>query len=827
MKLNLTFKTGLLMSLLLLFGLTGLLQAATIVGTITNDESVPIDSSFVQLYVVVPNGIAYNTFRTTFTAANGDYSFPNVPAGNYYVYANAPQYQRGFYADPANGHLKIVEVDADDQEVVGINIQLTPHNDPPPPPVHASILGAVFGNGNVPLPFKTIGIVSTDDETTLLPGLITHSNFNGSYMFHDIAQGTYKTCVLDADNQPVAYSQEVSITTSALIDSVDIFLAEDPPPPPPTFGNISGNVIGGDDNPVNNDNDCNVTVGIVSTTALTTPLEGIRAQTNFQGHYMLHQIPAGTYKTCVLDDNDAPVAYSEEVTVVGNDFIEGINIVIGTLVSYSISGTVLNAANLPLQQGIVELRTALDSTTVQCHHMHRTAHLNLNGEYTISNVPVGQYVLSVWTQMSPMVFYPSTFDIQQTVPVNVVDQSLTAMNITIPVMQNYVISGYVVDDVTDAPLAGILVKTDRMGFHHFPVQDSLFSNEFTAVTDANGFYSITAPVGRYTVVALDSTHTYRHQFYDHAINPFHATVIMLTHDFTGVNFDLVSTQVTLNNSISGTVTEDGAAITYPVRVVAVSSDEDWEDSAITNQNGTYTIHHVRPGSYYVVAYSLYNAPNFYNNALTWEDAEVVAVNGNISGINFDLVNQEADGPCNVNGEITAVNGSGVENVVVLLTDSDNQVIGFARTDELGQYSISNVPSQSYTVIATGLGFDTVTQDLLVAGNANLDLIINAPTANEDDNIPVTSASLSTYPNPFNPNTNISFSTPKDSKVNVQIYNVKGQSIKSLLSDNLKAGNHSLKWDGTDNNGHAVTSGIYLIKLQGEGFKNSHKITLMK
>jgi hypothetical protein len=824
------WKNSLFLTVLLLIGFATFLQAASISGIITNETALPLNHSDVQLVKLNGNSNHGDIFRTTFSNPAGSYIFPNLPTGEYYVYACAPEYERGFYAEPETGEILVVEVDADDQEVIGINIQLLPDNDPPPPPppVHGSILGTVFGNGNVPLAGKHVGIIPMDSLNAPIPGWIIHTNHMGSYMFHNVLAGTYQTCVMGPDNQPVAFSQEVIVTEGALVDSVDIFLNEDPPPPPPLFGSISGNVIGGEGNNEDDDDYENYTIGIVSVNDLTTPIPGITGHTNCQGHYFLHHIPAGVYKTCILDQNNLPIAYSEEVTVVGNDFLEDVNIVMGTLINYSISGTVLNALNLPPQHGIVELRTAPDSTnTNNGHHNHRTVHLNQNGEYTFSNIPAGIYILSVWVHMSPVVFYPSTYDIEQTVPISVVDQNLTGMNIVLPADQTFSISGYVLDAITDAPLAGILVKTDRMGFHHFPIQDSLFTNEYTAITDAAGYYNIVAPYGRYTVGAIDTLNVYHHQFYNHATNPFHASVIMLNHDYTNINFDLIPVQDSLNFSISGTVTEDGEAVTYPVMVVAVSSDEDWEDSAVTGPGGVYTINNLQPGNYYVVAYSLYTPPSFYNNALSWEDAEQIDVNGDITGINFNLINQEADGPCNVDGVISASNGSGLENVVVMLTNSQNQVIGFARTNELGQYSINNVPGETYTVIATKIGLTTVTQDLYVTGNENLNLVLQSPTANEDAYVPITATRISNYPNPFNPMTNISFSLSKDSKVNVQIYNIKGQSIKSLLSNNLKSGSHSLKWDGTDNEGKQVTSGIYLIKLQGEGFQKSHKITLMK
>ncbi|HOZ01622.1 MAG TPA: FlgD immunoglobulin-like domain containing protein, partial [Candidatus Syntrophosphaera sp.] len=87
--------------------------------------------------------------------------------------------------------------------------------------------------------------------------------------------------------------------------------------------------------------------------------------------------------------------------------------------------------------------------------------------------------------------------------------------------------------------------------------------------------------------------------------------------------------------------------------------------------------------------------------------------------------------------------------------------------------------------------------------------------------------VSNYPNPFNPSTTISLSLSKDSPVSVKIYNVKGQCVKTLLDGNAKAGIQNLVWNGTDNQGKAVTSGIYLVKLSGNGFSNSHKMTLLK
>ncbi len=71
-----------------------------------------------------------------------------------------------------------------------------------------------------------------------------------------------------------------------------------------------------------------------------------------------------------------------------------------------------------------------------------------------------------------------------------------------------------------------------------------------------------------------------------------------------------------------------------------------------------------------------------------------------------------------------------------------------------------------------------------------------------------------YPNPFNPVTNISFSLPQDSKVDLNIYNIRGQKVCVLAkSESREEGLQNIQWNGTDNNGKKVGSGIYFYKLE--------------
>jgi len=84
-----------------------------------------------------------------------------------------------------------------------------------------------------------------------------------------------------------------------------------------------------------------------------------------------------------------------------------------------------------------------------------------------------------------------------------------------------------------------------------------------------------------------------------------------------------------------------------------------------------------------------------------------------------------------------------------------------------------------------------------------------------------------YPNPFNPNTEIKFALPRRSDVSIAIYNILGRKIKTLVNENLSAGYKSITWDGTNNQGHSVSTGIYFYRIQAGEFVDTKKMLLLK
>ncbi|MCK5051862.1 MAG: T9SS type A sorting domain-containing protein, partial [Candidatus Cloacimonetes bacterium] len=103
-----------------------------------------------------------------------------------------------------------------------------------------------------------------------------------------------------------------------------------------------------------------------------------------------------------------------------------------------------------------------------------------------------------------------------------------------------------------------------------------------------------------------------------------------------------------------------------------------------------------------------------------------------------------------------------------------------------------------------------------------------PVSINEEIIPTINVQLYNYPNPFNPITTISFSILEESKLELSIYNIKGQKVKQLVSDQLLAGQHSIIWTGDDESGKLVSSGVYLYKLNVNGkTEGTKKMLLLK
>ncbi len=105
---------------------------------------------------------------------------------------------------------------------------------------------------------------------------------------------------------------------------------------------------------------------------------------------------------------------------------------------------------------------------------------------------------------------------------------------------------------------------------------------------------------------------------------------------------------------------------------------------------------------------------------------------------------------------------------------------------------------------------------------------DSPTGTENPAAPEFSTELmGNYPNPFNPTTTIAFSLAEKSSVNLSVYNIKGQKVKTLVSGMTDSGEHRIEWDGKDSSSKPSSSGVYFYRLKTAGYDRVKKMILIK
>ncbi|MFO8144473.1 MAG: M14 family zinc carboxypeptidase [Candidatus Syntrophosphaera sp.] len=112
---------------------------------------------------------------------------------------------------------------------------------------------------------------------------------------------------------------------------------------------------------------------------------------------------------------------------------------------------------------------------------------------------------------------------------------------------------------------------------------------------------------------------------------------------------------------------------------------------------------------------------------------------------------------------------------------------------------------------------------------NIRIITGTSSVENDDGVsPAIQAALyPNYPNPFNPETTIRFSLAKPTDIDITIYNARGQLVRKLIGESVPSGDHQVVWNGRDDGGNEVGSGIYLYRMQSGDYVKTRKMMLVK
>jgi len=148
--------------------------------------------------------------------------------------------------------------------------------------------------------------------------------------------------------------------------------------------------------------------------------------------------------------------------------------------------------------------------------------------------------------------------------------------------------------------------------------------------------------------------------------------------------------------------------------------------------------------------------------------------------------------------------------------------------ENGKATVGLLDPQGHGIVETGFtGLMTVTGEAhliaAIGSDANgREAAVRVERSLGESNVPETYHLSQNYPNPFNPRTEISFSLPAASNVTLEIFNVMGQKVATLVNSHLEAGEHSVTWDGSQ-----AASGVYLYRFRADDFEATRKMVLMK
>jgi hypothetical protein len=184
------------------------------------------------------------------------------------------------------------------------------------------------------------------------------------------------------------------------------------------------------------------------------------------------------------------------------------------------------------------------------------------------------------------------------------------------------------------------------------------------------------------------------------------------------------------------------------------------------------------------------------------------------------------------------NGSGLDLIALSVTSSSGWVV--TGNDPTGQYYAPGGHKTLPVTVAIPIGTPLGTQDTLtVVATSKFDptatvtkkivTTVDKKTGVDDGNfqVPGLFTLNQNFPNPFNPETVISFSLDKPGDVTLSVFDILGRTVTTLHQGYLPTGQHQFRWNGIDGNGQVVASGVYFYRLSSDQISLTRKMALMK
>jgi len=203
-------------------------------------------------------------------------------------------------------------------------------------------------------------------------------------------------------------------------------------------------------------------------------------------------------------------------------------------------------------------------------------------------------------------------------------------------------------------------------------------------------------------------------------------------------------------------------------------------------------------------FNLYILPDEYLNTMLSTGDEIAVYDGQ-----------------NCVGVHTVGEGESYYSLICSMKDNNETVNGFTENNPF-----------SLRIYKDQTNYDTIEFQIMngennfSAGGTSLVKITNM-LSNNELMVPKTTEIKTVYPNPFNPETTIQYSLHKADQVEIEIYNIKGQKVKTLVSEKQNAGNYQVTWKGKDSNGKSASSGMYFCRMKTSSKVQTRKMMLVK
>lgn len=841
--------------------------SGAISGTVISGGN-PVEKAHIFCWAIISDGVIT---QSAVSDDKGNYKLDQLDAGDYYVIAAAEGYHTQFYRNgrtPMDAEMVTV---VDGQTVAGIDFNLKKSN---------GGTGAISGQvtdqkTGAAVPGTWIVAVGRKNPFQQ-ENQFAVSDAQGNYKIGKLANDIYVVAAYANGYLPELYDDAanmMSVTPVIVVGSevtgINFKLAKG--------GSISGVVKSSAGQAISG---AKIHVEAVDKNNMDFPGMDVLRQmmfTDAEGNYKVAGLAAGNYRVSASvsvggfwvvkyfnDKDDRNNA--DQVLVVEGLETTGINFQFAQPTG-KISGRVTDSVGNPLAGILITFVFKDDSTFSNWGRLWHNAETNQNGDYELTNLKAGTYYIGAWIKDFKHlkgVWYDNAVEFKDAAPIALTEgQAVADINFKLNIASDYgSISGVVLSEKDDSPVPYALIQAVPKNGNKWGNSGKNLSALLT-FSDQNGAYKL-HPLynGDYHVVVRKNG--YVEYFNDKTAETADAVTVIADKDTPNINFKIPETPAT-GSIISGNVIdeESGAPIAGAMVSVFPAKRPRWfvgpvgkwtrvYYASFTDADGNYKIGGIPEGAYLVSAWARGYIGELFNDTRNMRKATTIQLSGSDKAEDIDFVlkasyHQREQFGGIIAGVIQGNDGGGVDQAMVFALNSSDEIVTSAVTAPDGSYTLTDLESGDYRVMVNRPSFEAVyypnaadpesAQPVAVnsadqSSAANINVTLSAEILTAADNAETAGAPQAyilsqNYPNPFNPVTMIEYRLPEKAAVSLQIFNVQGRLVTTLVSKEQNSGVHQAVWNGLDQTGAAVPSGAYFYQLQANDFTEIKSLMLLK